>query len=106
MVRTPEVAGYAHPARQHTSVCHHTHIMGSGTDGILLHDSCQPLWFPWLRRSILPVPTEDYIIVTSATLRDYIDAQTITVEEDVIEEEIETPNEEVTDQELNQEIVE
>ena len=52
------------------------------------------------------VPTEDYIIVTSATLRDYIDAQTITVEEDVIEEEIETPNEEVTDQELNQEIVE
>lgn len=52
------------------------------------------------------VPTEDYIIVTSATLRDYIDAQTITVEEDVIEEEIETPNEEVTDQEVNQEIVE
>ena len=31
------------------------------------------------------VPTEDYLIVTSATLRDYIDAQTITVEEDVIE---------------------
>lgn len=30
------------------------------------------------------VPTEDYIIVTSATLRDYIDAQTITVPEDVI----------------------
>ncbi len=52
------------------------------------------------------VPTEDYVIVTSATLRDYIDAQTITVEEDIIEEEIETPNEEVTDQELNQEIVE
>ena len=52
------------------------------------------------------VPSEDYIIVTSATLRDYIDAQTITVEEDVIEEEIETPNEEVTDQTLNQEIVE
>ena len=60
MVRTPEVAGYAHPARQHTSVCHHTHIVGSGTDGILLHDSGQPLWFPWQRRSILPVPTEDY----------------------------------------------
>ena len=52
------------------------------------------------------VPTEDYVIVTSATLRDYIDAQTITVEEDIIEEEIETPNEEVTDQTLNQEIVE
>jgi len=30
------------------------------------------------------VPTEDYVIVTSATLRDYIDAQTITVEEDVL----------------------
>lgn len=60
MVRTPEVAGYAHPARQHTSVCHHTHIVGSGTDGILLHDSGQPLWFPRQRRSVLPVPTEDY----------------------------------------------
>lgn len=33
------------------------------------------------------VPSEDYIIVTSATLRDYIDAQTITVEEDVLPEE-------------------
>ena len=31
------------------------------------------------------VPSEDYVIVTSATLRDYIDVQTITVEEDVIE---------------------
>ena len=30
------------------------------------------------------VPTQDYVIVTSATLRDYIDAQTITVEEDVL----------------------
>lgn len=38
------------------------------------------------------VPTEDYVIVTSATLRDYIDAQTITVEEDVIAEEIDKPN--------------
>lgn len=38
------------------------------------------------------VPTEDYVIVTSATLRDYIDAQTITIEEDVIAEEIENPN--------------
>ena len=33
------------------------------------------------------VPTKDYVIVTSSTLRDYIDAQTITVEEDVIVEE-------------------
>lgn len=31
------------------------------------------------------VPTDDYLIVTSATLRDYIDAQTITVEEDELE---------------------
>ena len=31
------------------------------------------------------VPTEDYLIVTSATLRDYIDAQTLTVEEDPVE---------------------
>lgn len=30
------------------------------------------------------VPTEDYVIVTSKTLRDYIDAQTITAEEDAI----------------------
>lgn len=35
------------------------------------------------------VPSEDYVIVTSATLRDYVDAQTITVEEDVIAEEVE-----------------
>lgn len=35
------------------------------------------------------VPSEDYVIVTSATLRDYIDAQTITVEEDVIVKEVE-----------------
>lgn len=32
------------------------------------------------------VPSEDYIVVTSSTLRDYIDAQTITVPEDVIPE--------------------
>lgn len=38
------------------------------------------------------VPTEDYVIVTSATLRDYIDAQTITVEEDIIVEEIPEDN--------------
>lgn len=31
------------------------------------------------------VPTDNYLIVTSATLRDYIDAQTITVEEDIEE---------------------
>lgn len=36
------------------------------------------------------VPSEDYVIVTSATLKDYIDAQTITVEEDIIAEEIPT----------------
>lgn len=34
------------------------------------------------------VPTENYVIVTSATLRDYIDAQTTTIEEDAIPEEI------------------
>lgn len=39
------------------------------------------------------VPTEDYVIVTSATLRDYIDAQTITVQEDVIEQENTANNE-------------
>lgn len=43
------------------------------------------------------VPSEDYIIVTSATLRDYIDAQTITVEEDVIVEEEDEKTDEVTD---------
>ena len=42
------------------------------------------------------VPTQDYVIVTSATLRDYIDAQTITVEEDVIAGEVENPNGEQT----------
>lgn len=39
------------------------------------------------------VPTKDEVIVTSATLRDYIDAQTITVEEDVIVEEEKVPTE-------------
>lgn len=34
------------------------------------------------------VPSENYIIVTSATLRDYIDALTTTIEEDAIQEEI------------------
>lgn len=37
-------------------------------------------------------PEEDSIIVTSQTLRDYIDAQTITIEEDIIIGEIENPN--------------
>ena len=35
------------------------------------------------------VPTTDEVIVTSQTLRDYIDAQTITVEEDIIAGEVE-----------------
>jgi len=35
------------------------------------------------------VPSEDYVIVTSSTLRDYIDARTITVEEDIISGEVE-----------------
>ena len=39
------------------------------------------------------IPDEDYVIVTSATLRDYIDAKTITVEEDVIAEEVEDTEE-------------
>ena len=54
------------------------------------------------------VPAEDYIIVTSATLRDYIDAQTITVEEDIIAEETEDPEEEVTEpnENLTPEVVE
>ena len=42
------------------------------------------------------VPSQDYVIVTSATLRDYIDAQTITVEEDIIAGEVENPNGEQT----------
>ena len=55
------------------------------------------------------VPSEDYIIVTSSTLRDYIDAQTITVEEDIITGEVENPtgeevvennNTEATDQQI------
>lgn len=41
------------------------------------------------------VPSKDEIVVTSRTLRDYIDAQTITYEEDIIGEEMENPNEEV-----------
>lgn len=53
------------------------------------------------------VPTEDYIIVTSATLRDYIDAQTITVEEDVITGEIEgSVEEDIAVENNNQQVVE
>lgn len=40
------------------------------------------------------VPSNDSIVVTSATLRDYIDAQTITVDEDIVVEEIQDPNQE------------
>ena len=47
-------------------------------------------------------PKKEGVIVTSATLRDYIDAQTITVKEDVIAEEIEEDNKEVTDKQPNQ----
>lgn len=49
------------------------------------------------------IPSEDYIIVTSATLRDYIDAQTITVEEDVVEEKIQTPSDEIPNSNDDQE---
>lgn len=54
------------------------------------------------------VPLEEYVIVTSATLRDYIDAQTITVEEDVVVENVTDPNEEIInpDSNNNTEIVE
>ncbi len=43
------------------------------------------------------VPTENYIIVTSATLRDYIDALTTTIEEDAIQEEIDDNTTDTTD---------
>lgn len=56
------------------------------------------------------VPSQDYVIVTSATLRDYIDAQTITVEEDFIPEDVQDPTgEEITEEgttEPNQPVVE
>jgi hypothetical protein len=54
------------------------------------------------------IPNEEYVIVTSATLRDYIDAQTITIEEDVIVEEVEEPNAEIENegQTQNPEVVE
>ena len=41
----------------------------------------------------MTVPTENYAIVTSSTLRDYVDARTITVEEDeIVKEDEETPS--------------
>lgn len=48
------------------------------------------------------IPTNDYVIVTSATLRDYIDAQTTTVEEDVIDEEINDNNKTTNDKDKTQ----
>jgi len=42
------------------------------------------------------VPKKDMVIVTSSTLRDYIDAQTITIEDDVVEEEEEETKEDTT----------
>ena len=42
------------------------------------------------------VPTKDYVIVASSTLRDYVDAQTITVEEDKDPEEEEKTEENPT----------
>lgn len=52
------------------------------------------------------VPTKDYVIVTSATLRDYIDAQTITVEEDIIPEEQTTEETDKTNGTGNNNLVE
>lgn len=52
------------------------------------------------------VPSEDYVIVTSATLRDYIDAKTITVNEDVIVGEVETPSEPMPEGNIAPEVVE
>ena len=54
------------------------------------------------------VPTKDEVVVTSQTLRDYIDAQTITIEEDIIPGEEEN-NEVVEDNNTeinNQQVVE
>lgn len=47
------------------------------------------------------VPKKDMVIVTSATLRDYIDAQTITIEDDVIVEETEEESKENTENSEN-----
>lgn len=43
------------------------------------------------------VPAQDYVIVASSTLRDYIDAQTITVNEDIIAEDVEDSNQNNTE---------
>ena len=48
------------------------------------------------------VPTEDYAVVTSATLRDFIDAQTITVMEDETSEEVDDSVRVVPEQEENE----
>ena len=47
------------------------------------------------------IPNQDYIVVTSATLRDMIDAKTITVEEDVVVEEVQDSTTEVNPEENN-----
>ncbi|MDO4963427.1 MAG: SAF domain-containing protein [bacterium] len=47
------------------------------------------------------IPTEDYIIVTSSTLRDYIDAKTITVEEDIIPEDVQPETKDENNKEQN-----
>lgn len=53
------------------------------------------------------VPEQDSAIVASSILRDYIDAQTITIEEDVITGEVQNPNgEEIVENNNNQEVVE
>ena len=50
------------------------------------------------------IPNEDYVVVTSGTLRDYIDAQTITVEEDIISGAVEDTTEEQPNEGNNVEI--
>lgn len=53
------------------------------------------------------VPTKDEIIVTSQTLRDYIDAKATTIEEDVIAGEVEnSENEQINTEENNQTVAE
>lgn len=51
------------------------------------------------------IPSEDYVIVTSSTLRDYIDAQTITVEEDIISGEVDGTIEEQPNTDNNTEVI-
>lgn len=45
------------------------------------------------------VPTENYVIVASSTLRDYIDAQTITIDEDIIADDQNPDNQDPTNPE-------